>query len=170
MSQYTVPGLDEGSAQKARAILQDRLTCLSDLHLTLKHIHWNVVGPNFIAVHQMLDPQVDAARDFSDSLAERIATLGGEPLGTPGAIVASRRWDDYKLNRASTTAHLSELDIVYDGVISDYRTAIKDLGDLDIISQDMLLGQAEKLEMFQWFVRAHLEDGGGHLHHQGDRA
>ena len=61
------------------AVLQQRLDALNDLALTLKHIHWNVVGPHFIAVHEMLDPQVDAVRLMVDAIAERIATLGVAP-------------------------------------------------------------------------------------------
>ena len=34
---------------------------------------------NFIAVHEMLDPQVDTVRLQTDAVAERIATMGGEP-------------------------------------------------------------------------------------------
>jgi starvation-inducible DNA-binding protein len=49
------------------------------LELTMKHIHWNVVGPTFISVHEMLDPKVDFVREMSDTIAERIATLGGRP-------------------------------------------------------------------------------------------
>lgn len=52
--------------------LQDRLRAMNDLHLTLKHAHWNVVGPQFIAVHEMLDPQVDLVRGFADEIAEDI--------------------------------------------------------------------------------------------------
>src|SRR3954466_9636025 len=100
---YTVPGLKPDIAGEVIALLQDRLNALNDLALTLKHIHWNVVGPNFIAVHTMLDPQVDAVRLMVDDLAERIATLGGSPVGTPGALVAQRSWDDYSIGRANTT-------------------------------------------------------------------
>src|ERR1700759_5153974 len=105
--------------------LQGRLNALNDLALTLKHVHWNVVGPDFIAVHTMLDPQVDAVRVMVDDLAERIATLGGSPVGTPGALVAQRSWDDYSIGRADTGAHLAALDIVYDGVIQAHREAIE---------------------------------------------
>ena len=59
---FTVPGLDPADAAMAAEMLQDRLNALTDLSLTLKHIHWNVVGPHFIAVHTMLDPQVAATR------------------------------------------------------------------------------------------------------------
>jgi len=162
-AKYTAPGLDEGAAEKVRITLQERLTALSDLALTLKHIHWNVVGPHFIAVHEMLDPQYAAVQAMTDELAERIATMGGEPLGTPGAIVKNRTWDDYSLNRAPTQEHLAALDLVYSGIISDHRVAIDQFDDLDLVSQDMLIGQTDKLELFHWFVRAHLEDKGGNL-------
>ena len=166
-SKYTVPGMAAEDSEKVAEILQDRLTATLDLHLTLKHIHWNVVGPNFIAVHEMLDPQVDEVRMMSDALAERIATLGFEPLGTPGAIVKGRRWDDYSLNRADTQEHLAALDAVYDGLNADHRKAIGELEELDLISQDLLIGQTDKLEMYQWFVRAHLEDRQGSLPSRG---
>src|SRR5208282_2797351 len=88
MVTYTVPGMKSDDADKVVTILQDRLNSFNDLALTLKHVHWNVVGPNFIAVHTMLDPQVDAVRAMVDETAERIATLGASPVGTPGALVA----------------------------------------------------------------------------------
>ena len=86
---FTVPGMKEEDAAEVIRLLQDRLHALNDLALTLKHVHWNVVGPHFIAVHEMIDPQVEAVRAMiDDDLAERIATLGGSPQGTPGALVA----------------------------------------------------------------------------------
>jgi starvation-inducible DNA-binding protein len=164
---YTVPGLDEETSSRVIALLQMRLHAANDLHLTLKHVHWNVVGPHFIAVHQMLDPQVEAVRGFADDLAERIATLGGSPHGTPGALVEEREWDDYSLGRATTQEHLAALDVVYRGVIGSGREAIEELEKLDLVTQDMLIGQVEQLELFHWFVRAHLEDQSGRLVTEG---
>ncbi|MPZ86716.1 MAG: DNA starvation/stationary phase protection protein [Nitriliruptorales bacterium] len=166
-SKYTVPGLEPGKGQKVAETLQGRLNSLLDLQLTLKHIHWNVVGANFIGVHEMLDPQVDAVRAMSDTLAERIATLGFEPVGTPGYIAAHRTWDDYSLNRAGTQEHLAALDLVYSGVVADHRAAIIQFDDLDLVSQDLLIAQSEQLELFQWFVRAHLEDRSGRIASEG---
>ena len=82
--QFGVPGLGKKDAGVVIEVLQDRLNALNDLALTLKHIHWNVVGPQFISVHTMLDPQVDAVRLMADETAERVATLGGSPAGHPG--------------------------------------------------------------------------------------
>jgi starvation-inducible DNA-binding protein len=162
----TVPQLDADASRQMIGILQERLAALLDLHLTLKHIHWNVIGMNFIAVHEMLDPQVDAVRAQSDAVAERIATMGGEPAGTPGAIVSTRTWDDYAVNRAPSVQHLVALDHVYNGVIGDHRAAISAASELDPISEDLLIGHTGELELFQWFVRAHLKDSSGDVMHR----
>jgi len=155
--------MSDKATKTVRDRLQGRLTALIDTELTLKHIHWNVVGPTFIGVHEMLDPQVLAVREMVDTVAERIATMGGEPVGTPGFVAKNRSWDDYSIGRATTAEHLGALDVVYDGLIADHRRAIQEFDDLDLVSQDMLIGQSTQLEMFQWFVRAHLEDSAGNL-------
>lgn len=159
----TVPGLGEERATPAIELLQERLAALLDLQLTLKHVHWNVVGLNFISIHEFLDPQVDAVREMSDAVAERIATLGGEPLGTPGAILKFRTWDDYALNREPAVRHLSALDHVYGGIIRDHRAAVERLRDLDPVTEGMLIGHLADLEQFQWFIRAHLQDAAGNV-------
>ena len=160
---YTVPGMTDKDAKTVIGLLQDRLNALTDLALTLKHIHWNVVGPHFIAVHTMLDPQVDSVRAMVDTTAERIATLGGSPVGTPGALVTQRTWDDYDLGRADAIAHMGALDVVYAGVIEAHRDAVAATEEPDPVTQDMLIAQAAELEQFQWFVRAHLESESGAL-------
>jgi starvation-inducible DNA-binding protein len=166
---YTVPGLTTKQGGEVAQALQQRLNAYNDLHLTLKHVHWNVVGPHFIAVHQMLDPQVEAVRGFADAVAERIATLGASPQGTPGAIVAQRDWDDYAVARAGAIEHLGALDLVYTGVISSLRQVAADVEDADPVTNDLLIGQLGELELFHWFVRAHLENAGGVLSTEGAR-
>ena len=169
MSGYTIPGLSERDANKVADLLQKQLSTYNDLHLTLKHVHWNVVGPNFIGVHEMIDPQVELVRGYADEAAERISALGKSPLGTPGAILKDRTWDDYSVERDTAQAHLAALDLVYSGVIEDTRKCIDMLEDLDLVSQDMLIGHTGELEKFQWFIRAHLENSGGELANRGAR-
>jgi starvation-inducible DNA-binding protein len=163
IANFTAPGVTESAAETTIAILDQRMVALIDLGLTLKHVHWNVVGPNFIGVHEMLDPQVDAVREMVDQVAERIATLGGQPVGTPGSLVERRHWSDYSLGKALVSEHLGALDVVYSGVNSDHRSAILQLAELDPVSEDMLTGHLADLEQFQWFVRAHLESASGEL-------
>lgn len=160
---YTVPGVDVAEGQKLAKQLQSCLHNLNDLHLTLKHAHWNVVGPKFIGVHKMLDPQVDAVREMTDTVAERMATMGVPPVGTPGALVRDRDWDDYSIGLAQASEHLGALDMVYSRVIENHRRVLDMAGDVDPITEDMLIGQTGEMEQYQWFVRAHLQDDEGTL-------
>ncbi len=166
-AKYTVPGMEVEDGHRVAEILQMRLHALNDLALTLKHAHWNVVGPNFIAVHEMLDPQVETVRGFVDETAERVATMGLSPKGTPGALTSERTWEDYAVGRADTMAHISALDKVYTGVIADHRNAIDEVGKLDPMAEDLLVAQARELELFQWFLRSFISDASGSLMHQG---
>ena len=83
-AKYTAPGLTLDEGKEISEVLQSRLHDLNELHLSLKHAHWNVTGPGFIAVHEMIDPQVDTVRNFVDDIAERMATLGATPNGLAG--------------------------------------------------------------------------------------
>lgn len=163
LPKYTVPGLSTEQGADLIAVLQMRLHALNDLHLTLKHVHWNVIGPHFIAVHEMIDPQVEQVRAMADDVAERIAALGGVALGTPGALVDQRTWNDYSIGRRDAIAHLGALNLVYTGIIEDVRKAVQATGEIDPATEDLLIGQLRDLEQFQWFVRAHLETAGGTL-------
>ncbi|MCW5954548.1 MAG: DNA starvation/stationary phase protection protein Dps [Propionibacteriaceae bacterium] len=161
-SKYTVPGLDKSTGEKVVKILQGRLAAYNDLHLTLKHVHWNVIGPNFISVHEMIDPQVEQVRLYADEAAERIAALGGSPLGTVGSIVTDRTLPEYPLARDTAMNHLAALDEIYTKLISDNRETFDALED-DLVSQDLLVSATGELEKFQWFIRAHLENAGGQI-------
>jgi len=167
-SKFAVPGMTQDQARKVADLLQKQLSTYNDLHLTLKYVHWNVLGPNFIGVHEMIDPQVELARGYADEVAERIATLAFSPQGTLGAILKDRTWDDYSVGRRDTVqAHLAALDLVYDGVVEDVRKSIGVTEELDSVTQDILIDHAAQLEKFQWSVRAHLENAGGTLTHEG---
>ncbi len=160
---YTVPGVKLDEGHDLAKELQSCLNHLNDLHLTLKHAHWNVVGPKFIGVHKMLDPQVDAVREMTDTVAERMATMGVPPVGTPGALVKQRDWEDYPIGLAQASEHLGALDIFYSRVIENHRRVIEAAGDVDPVTEDMLIGQTGAMEQYQWFVRAHLQDDDGNL-------
>ena len=112
-AKYTAPGLTLETGKELSDVLQARLHDLNDLHLILKHAHWNVTGPGFIAVHEMIDPQVDTVREFVDAIAERMATLGATPNGLAGALVAQRPVEDYPVGRARVADHLRALNDVY---------------------------------------------------------
>jgi len=162
--QFAPSGMKVEEAEKVSAMLQTRLADLIDLSLTLKHIHWNVNGVGFMAVHELMDQQTGQVRDLVDEVAERITTLGGIAAGLTQQVSDFRTADaDYSLGRAPVMAHLGALDKVYERVIAGHRDATYEVVDLDSVSEDLLIGQTAKLDLYHWFVRAHLEDTAGHL-------
>ena len=167
LASFTVPTLSAKVGREVVDLLQQRLLSVIDLSLTLRHIQWNMVGPNFIGIHQMLDPQHSGVQAMVDDRAERIATLGGAPSGLVGRLVATRTWEDHSLDRADALSHLGALDLVYQGVITDHRHAIAVSEDLDAVSQHLLISECGVLERYHWFVRAHLEDRAGGMANAG---
>ncbi len=55
---------------------------LIDLSLQLKQAHWNLRGEGFIAIHELFDKIHGDVEEYVDSVAERIASLGGRADGT----------------------------------------------------------------------------------------
>ena len=154
---YTTPGLSEEASQKAIEILQGRLSQEQEAALILKHAHWNMKGANFIAIHEMLDPEVDSVLEQADETAERIAQLGGWSDGRADGIIAHRTWDQFSL-----TGYRDALDYVkaladyYASFVENDRQAIKQLDDLDVVSSNIIQDHVQSLEKFLWFLRAHL--------------
>jgi starvation-inducible DNA-binding protein len=68
--------LPDDARQVTGDALQSTLVDLVGLSLIGKQAHWNLVGPRFRSIHLQLDEVVTAARDFSDTVAERAAALG----------------------------------------------------------------------------------------------
>lgn len=156
-------GLD-GATQVA-AVLQQLVFCHTNFYLTLKQAHWNVVGPAYIGVHRLIDEWAGMAQGMADDCAERVATLGASPTDTPLALLAGLGPEqcDYSLRKSDTQNHLRALDSCFTYVVNEVRKAISMTQNMDVISQNMLLDQGEKLEHQQWFLRSHLENNAGEL-------
>ena len=77
--------------------LQARLVDGITLALDIKQAHWNLKGPQFIGIHEMLDGFRERMDDYTDKMAERITQLGGTARGTVQACssetkLAPTRW------------------------------------------------------------------------------
>lgn len=155
--EFTVPGLDEVSTEKAINILQSRLSNEQECALVLKHAHWNMKGKNFIGIHEMMDPEVDSVLAMADETAERIATLGGQADGRPDDIIKNRNWKVIDIaGRQEAIDYLKALNSYYTDFIIADREAIKQLDDIDVISSNIIQDHVQELEHFQWFMRSHL--------------
>jgi len=60
-----------------------------DLQVQCKHAHWNVKGPNFIALQVLFDQVNEDVEDYIAPFAERAAQLGGA-ANSKGRVVTTR--------------------------------------------------------------------------------
>lgn len=74
--------LDRENRRNVRDLLNKRLAEAIDLKTQTKHAHWNVKGPNFIALHELFDQVAATVEEYGDLIAERIVQLGRRAEGT----------------------------------------------------------------------------------------
>jgi starvation-inducible DNA-binding protein len=126
-------------------LLNARLADAIDLGTQIKHAHWNVKGPSFIALHELFDKIAEAVEDQIDTIAERVTALGGTARGTLTAV-----------SRATSLKPLS-------AVVADFgrkvRRAIEEsakLGDAD--TSDLFTGVSRETDKNLWLLEAHLHN------------
>ncbi len=73
-------GLDQQGATQLATNLNQLLANYQVLYMNVRGFHWNVRGANFFELHAKFEEIYDQLLLKVDELAERILTLGGEPL------------------------------------------------------------------------------------------
>lgn len=149
-----VPG-NERYEGVVRDHLQPLLTDLSALALHGKQAHWHVTGREFLQLHAQLDQIVGDARTWSDDVAERAVTLGFPVDGRPDAVATSGLpstpdgfVDGDKALRATEQQLIA--------VVATARDGLAELGEIDPVTQDLVIGILHGLEKHLWMVQAQL--------------
>jgi starvation-inducible DNA-binding protein len=83
--------LPEATRVQMIEVLNLRLADAIALQTQSKQAHWNVKGPNFIALHLLFDQISDATLKYIDLIAERAVQLGGIAEGTAKMAVQRAR-------------------------------------------------------------------------------
>lgn len=147
--------IPEATRRGTTELLGVALATAIDLGLQAKQAHWNVKGPNFIALHELFDAIAGIAHAKADALAERIAALGGTPKGTLAAVAAQSRLAAYPESISAGTAHLSALADSLAAFAKLAREGIEPSGDA--VTGDLLTEIAGDIDQQLWFVEAHLQ-------------
>ena len=154
----TKNNLPAETREKVSALLNTHLAQAIDLTLQGKQAHWNVKGPQFIALHELFDKLVEQSEDWVDDLAERAVELGGVAEGTLAAVAGRSKLPAYPLNLTTGPQHLDALSTALAAFGGNIRAAIEEsnkLGDAD--TADLYTGISREADKFLWFLEAHLQ-------------
>ena len=149
--------LAAGIRTKVVRLLNERLADAIDLTTQVKHAHWNVKGPNFIALHELFDDVAENVEEHVDTIAERATALGGTAHGTLAAVARATSLRPYPQNVSEGMAHVKALATVLAEFGARVRAAIDDSTALkDADSADLFTGISREVDKDLWFLEAHL--------------
>ena len=101
--------LSEATRVKVVEQLNARLADCIDLQTQTKQAHWNVKGPNFIALHELFDQINEDVEDYVDDIAERAVQLGGVAEGTARMVAKRSSLREYPANAVGGHSHVDAL-------------------------------------------------------------
>lgn len=134
--------------------LQKVLVDLVELHVQGKQAHWSVVGPNFRDLHLQLDEIIDAARGFSDEVAERMRALHGMPDGRSETVSASTTLPKYPDDEVITTDVVNLVVERLEATAKTMRDVHDEIDEEDPATADLLHAIILRLEQYAWLVNA----------------
>jgi starvation-inducible DNA-binding protein len=151
--------LSEKVRRNAIVILNDRLAGAIDLQSQVKQAHWNVKGPQFIALHELFDKISDVVLEQIDEIAERVTSLGGTAEGTVAVAAKRSKLKNYPLSITAGKDHLFYLSTQIAVFGKSVRAAIADTAELgDADTADLFTGISRDLDKYLWFLEAHLQE------------
>lgn len=126
------------------------------LYMKLHHYHWFVKGHHFFTLHEKFEEFYDEANGYIDKLAERILTIGGNPISTLKECLEIASVQEAK-------GTVKEEEMVRD-VCTDFEKLIQELngareladGANDEGTADLLLSITGSLEKHVWMLKAYL--------------
>ncbi|MDT0203826.1 DNA starvation/stationary phase protection protein [Nocardioides sp. AE5] len=141
----------QASAQLGKH-LQQMLVDLTDLHLQAKQLHWNVVGKNFRDTHLVLDEVVDAARGFSDDIAERMRAVYATPDARSKTVAAQSSLPEIPNDEIDTADTVDAIVASLYATAGTARRIHDDVDAEDPTSADMLHAILERIEQLAWLI------------------
>jgi starvation-inducible DNA-binding protein len=137
-------------------LLCDRLADAIDLQSHLRHAHWNVKGPQFIALHELfgkLSGELDAV---IDDLAERAVQLGGTPRGTVRHAAKQSSLSEYATDAAGGPDHCRALSASLSAYGASVRRAIDAAAERgDAGTADLFTAISRDADKALWLIESH---------------
>ncbi|QJP12302.1 DNA starvation/stationary phase protection protein Dps [Starkeya sp. ORNL1] len=155
----TVNDVPSNAKNVAIELLNANLASAIDLALATKQAHWNLKGPQFIAVHEMLDGFRTDLDEHVDTMAERVVQLGGTAIGTTQSVGQATKLAAYPTDIYKVKDHLTALIERYGAVANAVRHAIDESAEAgDATTSDIFTAASRTLDKSLWFLEAHLQE------------
>ena len=140
--------------ERVGAVLQEALVDLIALGLDGKQAHWHIYGPQFLPVHEQLDRIVDDARSWGDLVAERSVTLGVPVDGRAVTVAADAGTAEFPTGFVDDGKAVALVRDRLEAVVTRLRSSVDGLGDLDPVTQDLVIEVLRGLEKHLWMLQA----------------
>ncbi|MGE7624999.1 Dps family protein [Viridibacillus sp. NPDC096237] len=128
----------------------------SVLYTKLHNYHWYVKGPSFFTLHEKFEELYNEAATHLDEIAERILTLGGQPVATLKEHLELSNVKEATGNESTNemvVAVISDFEIVMKSLKSGMDEAAKEEDDM---TEDLLNAIYQSLEKHVWMLKAFL--------------
>lgn len=151
-------GLTDNARKTSISELNARLADAIALSLAIKQAHWNVKGPNFIAVHELFDTVHANNQQHVDTMAEQIQTLDGVAVGTAEAVAKGSTLKEYPTDLTKSADHIKALCERLRDHGEKLRAAIEATDEAgDANTADLFTAASRTADKDLWFLESHLE-------------
>jgi len=138
--------------------LNNLVATWSVFYTKLHNFHWYVKGPSFFTLHAKFEELYNEATLNMDEIAERLLTLGGNPVATLK--------EHLELSAVKEATNKETADEMVEAVVKDFQTIMKSLKkgmeeaakEDDDMTEDLLNAIYQKTEKHQWMLNAFLGD------------
>ena len=153
--------LPETTRRQMIDLCNARLADAIDLQTQTKQAHWNVKGPDFIALHELFDKVNGDVEDYVDLLAERAVQLGGAVEGTARSVAKRTTLPEYPVKGGGGRQHVDALSSALAAFGKLMRGAIEESNRVDDEdTNDIFIEISRGVDKWLWMVEAHLQPEG----------
>ena len=161
---------DSNAKKVSIEALNARLADGIDLALAIKQAHWNLKGPQFIGVHEMLDGFRTELDDLNDKVAERAVQLGATALGSTQVVAERTKLPAYPTDIYAIADHVAALIDSYAAYANAVRENIDETDEAgDDGTSDLFTEISRAVDKQLWFLEAHVQEPTGEIR-DGDGA
>ena len=138
--------------------LNKQVATWSVMYTKLHNFHWYVKGPQFFTLHAKFEELYNEATLHMDEIAERLLTLGGNPVATLKEHLEQSDITE-AIGKESTDQMVETVVKDFDEIMKSLKKGMDEAAkDEDDMTEDLLNAVYQSIEKHQWMLNAYLGD------------